>query len=110
MKWLKCPLSVVRSPWKTDLRQTSLVVVQLMYLFRHFFCLLTPCMKLRQIYGIKHSELQLPFALRYLTTNGKRALLRSRPVRPEVSKGEREFLRKYEVSYSIKVAASAASG
>jgi hypothetical protein len=36
--------------------------------------------------------------------------VRSRPVRPEVSKGERDFLRKNEVSFSIKLAASAASG
>jgi len=67
-------------------------------------------MKLRQIYGIKHSELHPPFAVRYLTTNGKRALVRSRPVRPEVSKGKRDFLRKHEVSFSIHLAASAASG
>jgi len=31
-------------------------------------------MKLREIYGLKNSEPQLPFAVRYLTTNGKQGL------------------------------------
>jgi hypothetical protein len=53
------------------------------------FGLLNSCMKLREIDGLKYSEPQLPFAVRYLTTNGKHRLVLSLPVRPEVSKGER---------------------
>jgi len=48
-------------------------------------------MKLREIYGLKNSEPQLPFAVRYLTTNGKQGLVLPLPVRPEVSKGERVY-------------------
>jgi hypothetical protein len=66
-------------------------------------------MKLRGIYGLKDSEPPLLFAVRYLTANGEQGLMLSPPVRPEVSKGEGLHFKGYRVSFTIKLAAPAAS-